>query len=452
MGTSNNHDAPPSLLQDLKVTIHTSSMIFPSKEIERKSLFLSNIDKVLTFDVETVHFFGARKDFPPHVVTERFKNALEDALVVYDFLGGRLKLNFDTKRLEMDCNAEGAGFVVASSEYRLDQVGDLDYPNPAFAQLVHKNKDFLKHGDVPVCVAQVTSFKCGGFAIGFSTSHTTFDGLSFKTFLDNIATIAAKKPLVVTPCHDRHLLAARSPPRVTFPHPEMLNLGDLPTGLESNIFEVSTEQLEFKVFKLTSNDITKLKEEAKNSISGGTCSSTRVTGFNVITAHIWRCKALSGDDDPNRSSTILYAVDIRSRLNPPLPKSYTGNAVLTAYATAKCRELEEVPFMRLVEMVREGATRMTDEYARSIIDWGEINKGFPNGEVLVSSWWRLGFEEVDYPWGKPKYCCPVVYHRKDIVLLFSPVDGGDGVSIIVALPPKEMEKFHGLFNKFLIRE
>lgn len=155
--SNNNHDAPPPppLLQDLKVIIHNASMIFPSKEIERKSLFLSNIDKVLSFDVETVHFFGAHKDFPPRVVNERLKNALEDALVVYDFLGGRLKLNYDTKRLEMDCNPEGAGFVVASSEYNLDQIGDLDYPNPAFAQLVHQNKDFLKDGDVPLCVAQV---------------------------------------------------------------------------------------------------------------------------------------------------------------------------------------------------------------------------------------------------------------------------------------------------------
>ncbi|KAK7315667.1 hypothetical protein VNO77_34234 [Canavalia gladiata] len=455
MGTS-CHDAtppPPPVHQDLKVTIHKSSMVFPSKEIERKSLFLSNIDKILNFDVETVHFFGAHKDFPPQVVIERCKNALEDALVIYDFLGGRLRLNSHTNRLEMDCNVEGAGFVVASSEYRLDQIGELDYPNPAFAQLVHKNKDFLKQGDDPLCVSQVTSFKCGGFAIGFSTSHTTFDGLSFKIFLENFAALAAKKPLAVTPCHDRHLLAARSPPRVSFPHPEMLNLGDIPTGEETCIFETSTEQLDFKVFKLTSNDIIKLKEKAKDSISGGTChSATRVTGFNVITAHIWRCKALSGDDDANRSSTILYAVDIRARLNPPLPKSYAGNAVLTAYATAKCKELEEGPFLKLVEMVREGATRMTDEYARSIIDWGEINKGFPNGEVLVSSWWRLGFEQVEYPWGKPKYCCPVVYHRKDIILLFPPIDGGDGVSIIVALPPKEMEKFHALFHKFLISD
>ncbi|KAK7290600.1 hypothetical protein RIF29_05138 [Crotalaria pallida] len=446
MGSSCQEARPPPL-QDLKVSIHKTLMVFPSKKTEKKSLFLSNIDKVLTFDVETVHFFDSNKEFPPEIVAKKFKNALEDALVAYDFLAGRLKLNSQTNRLEIDCNAEGAGFVVASSDYELDQIGDLDYPNPAFGQLVHKNKDFLKQGDVPLCVAQFTSFKCGGFAIGFSTSHTTFDGLSFKIFLDNLAALASNKPLAVTPCHERHLLAARSPPCVSFPHPELINFGsNIPTGLESGVFVDSSEQLDFKVFKLSSNNIISLKEKAKGG--GGT---GRITGFNVLTAHLWRCKALSRPYDPNRPSTILYAVDIRSRLNPPLPKSYVGNAVLTAYATAKCKEIEEGSLSSLVEMVSEGAIRMTDEYARSVIDWGELYNGFPFGEVLVSSWWRLGLEQVEYPWGKPKYCCPVVHHRKDIILLFSSIDGGDyGVNVIVALPPKEMEKFESLFYKFLI--
>ncbi|RHN47415.1 putative omega-hydroxypalmitate O-feruloyl transferase [Medicago truncatula] len=416
METTSQETTP--LLQDMKVTIHKTSMIFPSKQIEKKSLFLSNIDRVLNFHVKTVHFFEANKDFPPQIVTEKLKKALEDALVAYDFLAGRLKMNTETNRLEIDCNAEGVGFVVASSEYKLNQIGDLAYPNQAFAQFVHNAKDFLKIGDLPLCVVQVTSFKCGGFAFGITRSHAAIDGHSLKIFLDNLAALAANMPLIMTPFNDRQLLAARSPPHVDFPHPEMIKLDNLlPLGNESGVFEASSEELDFKVFQLTSKNINKLKEKAKiNSIA-------RVTSFNVITTHLWRCKALSGPYDPNRSSTILYAVDIRSRLNPPLPREYAGNAVLTA----------------LVEMVWEGTKRMGDEYARSIIDWGELYNGFPNGELLVSSWWRLGFEEVEYPWGKPKYCCPVVYHKKDIILLFPSfhgVEGGDdGVNIIVALPP-----------------
>lgn len=446
MGTTSQETIP--LLQDMKVTIHKTSMIFPSKQIEKKSLFLSNIDKVLDFHVKTVQFFEANKDFPPQIVTEKLKKALEDALVAYDFLAGRLKMNSETNRLEIDCNAEGVGFVVASSEYKLDQIGNLGYPNQAFGQFVHNAKDFHKIGDIPLCVVQLTSFKCGGLAIGFTTSHAIFDGLSFKNFLDNLASLATNMQLTVTPFHDRQLLAARSPPHVNFPHPEMIKVDNLPLGIKSGVFEASSEELDFMVFQLTYEDINNLKEKAKGN------NTSRVNSFNVVTAHIWRCKALSKSYDPNRSSAILYAVDIRSRFNPPLPKAYTGNAVLTAYASTKCEELKEGEFSRLVDMVEEGSRRMSDEYARSIIDWGELYNGFPNGDVLVSSWWRLGFEEVEYPWGKPKYCCPVVYHRKDIILLVPSFNGGegggDGVNIIVALPHDEMEKFKSLFYTFLI--
>lgn len=301
---------------------------------------------------------------------------------------------------------------------------------------------------------QVTSFKCGGFVLGFSTNHCLFDGLGFKHFLGNLASQAydLDKPLPIIPCNDRALLAARSPPRVTHPHPELLKL-KLPEGQETrpSVFDCSPQNLDAKVLRLSSDDIAHLKIMAKQGPNGN--GTLKITGFNVVTAHIWRCKALSSNEtkqNPNRISTVLYAVDIRSRLRPPLPISFSGNAVLSAYAMAPCKDLETGPFSKLVEMVTQGSTRITDEYARSVIDWGERNVGFPNGEFLVSSWWRLGFEEVEYPWGKPKYSCPIVYHRKDIILLFPDINEGvNAVNVLVALPADEMQRFQALFYKFL---
>lgn len=296
---------------------------------------------------------------------------------------------------------------------------------------------------------QLTSFKCGGFAIGVATNHATFDGLSFKTFLENIASLADDKPLATVPCNDRHLLAARSPPQIQFDHPELLKI---PAGVDlpnPTVFDSPEGQLDFKIFNLTSNDIAHLKKKAKD---GWDSPNAKITGFNVVTAHVWRCKALSAglEYDPERVSTVLYAVDIRSRLN--LPSSLAGNAVLSAYASARCKEIEEAPLVKLVELVTEGAKRMTAEYAQSVIDWGQVNKGFPNGEFLISSWWRLGFADVAYPWGKPRYSCPVVFHRKDIILLFPDIVGASNdneVNVLVALPSKEMEKFEALFHKLL---
>ncbi|KAL7148765.1 hypothetical protein ABFS83_06G201300 [Erythranthe nasuta] len=441
------YKTPPiqTAIQDLKVTIQDSTLIYPSKQTQNKSFFLSNIDQVLDFHVQTVHFFPANADFPPEIVAARLKNALEKVMVPYNFLAGKLTLNHQTGRLEIECNgSSGAGFVVAAAEFSLDEIGDLVYPNPAFMQLIVQGLG--KFEDQPLCVFQVTSFKCGGFALGISTNHVLFDGMSFKIFLENLASQAFDddKPLPITPCNDRRLLAARSPPQVTFPHPELLKLKP-PVGEENAppVFDCKQDDLDFKIFNLSQDEIGRLKEEAK--------AATKATGFNVVTAHIWRCKALSCGGRRDRVSTVLYAVDIRGRLEPPLPASYCGNAVLSAYASAKCSALEEEPFSRVVDMVYEGAERMNNEYARSAVDWGEIYKGFPNGEFLISSWWRLGFDEVAYPWGKPRYSCPVVYHRKDIVLLFPEIGGAgsNGVNILVALPAKEMEKFQSLFRKYL---
>ncbi|XP_010511441.1 PREDICTED: omega-hydroxypalmitate O-feruloyl transferase-like isoform X2 [Camelina sativa] len=444
-------ESPPLLLQDLKVTINESTLIFPSDETsERKSMFLSNVDQILNFDVQTVHFFRSNKDFPPEMVSEKLRRALVKAMDAYEFLAGRLRVDPSSGRLDVDCNGAGAGFVTGESEYTLEELGDLVYPNPAFAQLVTSQLKSLRKDDQPLFAFQMTSFKCGGFAMGISTNHTTFDGLSFKTFLENLASLLSEKPLSTPPCNDRTLLKARTPPSVTFPHHELVKFQDCET---TTVFEATSQHLDFKIFKLSSDQINKLKERASETSSG----YVRVSGFNVVTALVWRCKALSvtsekEEEEANleRESTILYAVDIRGRLNPELPPSYTGNAVLTAYAKAKCKALLEEPFGRIVEIVGEGAKRITDEYARSAIDWGELYKGFPHGEVLVSSWWKLGFAEVEYPWGKPKYSCPVVYHRKDIVLLFPDIDGDSkGVYVLAALPSKEMTKFQHWFEDTL---
>ncbi|KAJ8746833.1 hypothetical protein K2173_003839 [Erythroxylum novogranatense] len=450
------HDPSPLLIHDLKVTVQRTSLVYPPQQTENRSMFLSNIDQVLNFDVQTIHFFPSHKDFPPEIVAQRVKSALERLLVPYDFLAGRMKFNPEVRRLELDCNRNGAGFVLASSECSLEEIGDLVYPNPAFKDLVTSTVDQLAEDDQPLCILQVTSFKCGGFAIGTSTNHATFDGIGYKSFLENLAAMAADKPLTISPCNDRQLLAARNPPHVTFPHPELLKL-DSTIPCNAPVFHSTEEPLDFKIFRLSSRHVSDLKDKAKK------CPDSRVSSFNAVTAHIWRCKALSsslhrdtinhindGDDDElERVSTILYAVNIRPRLVPPLPESYVGNAVLSAYGSGKCRELKEGPFWRLVQMVGEGAKRMTEEYVRSCIDWGEMNKGYPHGEFLISSWWRMGFDEVEYPWGKPKYSCPVVHHRKDIILLFPDIQDKNAVNVLVALPTKQMNNFQALFHYFL---
>lgn len=147
---------PIPALQDLKVTVQEQTLVFPSQQTQQKSIFLSNIDQILNYNIPTAHFFVANPDFPPETVAERLRRALEKVLVPYDFMAGRFKLNQVSGRLEIECNRAGAGFVVAASEHSLADLGDLVYPSLGFRQLAVQMLDNLELADYqPLCTFQV---------------------------------------------------------------------------------------------------------------------------------------------------------------------------------------------------------------------------------------------------------------------------------------------------------
>lgn len=170
----------------------------------------------------------------------------------------------------------------------------------------------------------------------------------------------------------------------------------------------------------------------------------------MVLALIWRCKALSKLADRNIStgvSTILSVVDIRSKLNPPLLISYCGNAALVAYASVEYGEINKGCSLReLVKKIVDGHKRIGDAYARSALDWLEVNRGVSGGDYVVSSWLWLGFENLEFPWGKPIHFGPVVTHRKDICWIF-PTYGGT-INALVALSPHQMNSFQTHFLNF----
>ncbi|KAF9587274.1 hypothetical protein IFM89_039521 [Coptis chinensis] len=382
-------------------------------------------------------------------IIAKLENAYRKILVQYDFLAGRLRWSNKKGRLEIDCNAVGAGFVVASCDLSFEELGGIGSPNLANQQFALRKWNALPE-DQPLVVMQVTSLRCGGFALGFALSHVTLDGISSKIWLENLASLLAGNDLVSPPYNNRRLLAARSPPRVTFSHPEMLNFESL-QGNKSTLLKATFQKLNSQYFQLRLDDIINLKQKARR---GGGDNIAHATGFNVVTAHIWQCvaKAKNLENGPEKSSTILYAASIRSRMRPHLPSSYAGNAILSAYATTTCGKIEKRPFSHLVQMVAQADARITDEYAKSIIDWLEVNKGFPYGDAVISSWWNLGLNEIEYPWGRPTWSCPVVpNHGNNAITLIPEVEGKKfkGLHVLVSLPEMEMEKFQFLFQELL---
>ncbi|KAK6117506.1 hypothetical protein DH2020_048726 [Rehmannia glutinosa] len=409
--------SPNPAMQDLKLTFQESTLIFPSQQTQKRSFFLSNLEQFLNFNAQTAHFFHASPDFPPKTVAQRLRMAVEKVLVPYDFMAGRLKWNGPLGRVEIECNGAGVGFVVACSELSVDEIGDLFCPNLGFKQLAVQRLENLDDHDQPLCVIQITSFKCGGFAIGMSVNHMLLDGLAAKMFQENLASQAFDdhKPLPFIPFHNRHLLAARSPPLVAFPHPDFLKPAGPVIGPPR---PGSKRELDYIVLKITPKDISFLKALSSCDI----------------------------DKNKDKEITVLNIMDIRSRMNNALPLEYCGNAIFGGYALAKCEDIEKWPFSELVKMVSEGLARVTDEYVKSAIDWLEINKGMQFGDCIVTSWLRLGFDQVEFPWGKPACCVPVANQLERLCWVFSGADGD--INVLVQRPDEEMERFQFHFHNF----
>ncbi|GLJ21960.1 hypothetical protein SUGI_0411290 [Cryptomeria japonica] len=450
--------SPPNIPFDAQVRVEETVTVYPAHPTERRRMFLSNLDQQVVFTMETVHFFAPNPAITSSEATQMIKDALSKLLVTYDFVAGRLEFDAHDKRLQIDCCGAGALFASASIDLSLSQLHDIAYPNPFFKNLVLQQCHQIRNlPDLPLCFLQVTRFKCGGFSIGLGTNHTVMDGTGTATFMKNLASLASTNNMTIIPYSDRSPLKARSPPLIQYPHLEYVKINDDGTVESSAVFSIvrgpdilpadNVKSIEespthiFKLFRLSADFVKNLK---KRAMADGVA---KCTSFEAVTVHLWKCRAEAVEMQEKEESLMFFAVDVRGRMNPPLPSDHTGNSVYPACATANGGELKKESLCLCVERVKEAIARVSNEYVRSAIDWLQVNKGIPRteGVIFLSSWLRLGFEDVEYPWGKPLYYGPVVHEKVNLVFLLPNNVDRNGAHVFLALPKHQMLKFEQLF-------
>lgn len=107
----------------MAVEIVSSELVAPSESTPRRPLWLSNLDLgARNGYTPTVYFFRApsRECRPDFFSADVLRAALARALVPFHPFAGRLGEGRDG-RPEIDCNAEGALFVVARCEATLNE-------------------------------------------------------------------------------------------------------------------------------------------------------------------------------------------------------------------------------------------------------------------------------------------------------------------------------------------
>ncbi|RVW47777.1 Vinorine synthase [Vitis vinifera] len=140
-------------------------------------------------------------------------------------------------------------------------------------------------------------------------------------------------------------------------------------------------------------------------------SPRRPTRIEVLSAFIWShfVAATHGKTDPERIYTMLHSVNLRTRMDPPMPENYFGNVSRLAIATP-CMDSEK-ECHNFVNHMRDAISKINGDYVRKLQEgYGYLNfmkkrtESVSKGEVVsftFTSLCRFPLYEGDFGWESP---------------------------------------------------
>ncbi|KAL7161511.1 hypothetical protein ACSBR2_042054 [Camellia fascicularis] len=409
----------------LKIEIISKESIKPSSSTPNhlKTFRLSLLDQFVApfFAIPVVLYYHSDEEATSHVkqseMSSILKRSLSDALTLYYPFAGRMK-----GESSVDCNDEGVDYLEARVDASISDMVKFPQVEVVSQFIPSVNYRNGETSDVQLAI-QVTLFNCGGLAIGIGFSHRIADGLTLSTFIKAWAAMASGETSLASPIF---ISSSIFPPRD-------------PLGFKQTP-DTSQERLITRRFCFTSSTIAALKAEV------GTCA-VHPTRVELVTAVIWKCAmAQSGLD----KSTVTHAVNVRGKMDPPLPGTALGNIFRQAYAYTN----GVVELGRLVGELREGIGKIDSEYLMKLKSENayemimnnikKVGELVSNKEVLFlrfTSWCKFPIFEADFGWGKPIWVSSGSRAIKNSVMLMDSMRSDGGIEAWVTMDEESMMKF-----------
>ncbi|KAH6756672.1 spermidine hydroxycinnamoyl transferase [Perilla frutescens var. hirtella] len=445
----------------MKVTITRSCTVQPAEPTFNGCMPLTESDQtgVLTH-VPTIYFYRPSQNWltPKHTIFTTLQTSLAKALVRFYPLAGRLRW-LEGGRFELHCNSSGAHLIEADSDATLSDLGDFT-PSPNFHHLIPQINYSSPIEEIPLLTMQLTKFRCGGITLGYSISHAVVDGQSALHFISEWASIARGEPLLTPLYLDRKLLRAGDPPPsapARFEHPQF----DPPPLLlgQSSSKEEREKETTVAMLKLSKLQVEMLKNEANRDTDGTARAYTR---YETIAGHIWRCACRARGHEPEQPTALGICVDVRRRVQPPLPGKFFGNAIIDVIARGQSGELVARPLGYAAGRIREAIDGVTNEYVHSAIDFLKNLEDFSrlqdihalrtkegpfygNPNIGVVSWMALPLRGVDFGWGKEIFMAPGTHDCDGDSLILPGCDGDGGLVVALCLQAACMDEFKKFF-------
>jgi hypothetical protein len=384
---------------------------------------LSAFDRV-TFKMQMAIIYAFP---PPTPSTAAIEKGLAAVLSEYRAFAGQLGTAPDGTTPAVLLNDRGARFVEAAMDADLVHIAP-DKPTP---ELLRLHPDLESEELQEVVILQLTRFRCGSLAVGFTSNHVAADAHATSKFLVAWGRATRGLPTGPPPMHHQAgLFKPRAMPCVEHDHRRREYRPAAAGETEHGHVHGGAENIVIHKAHFTKDFIASLRGRASEG-----CGHP-FSRFETILAHLWRAMTRSRGLNPDETSRIRLAVDGRHRLG--LPAEYFGNLVLWAFPTATAADLLGRPLRHAAQLIHDEVALVDSAYFQSFIDFSSSGAVEREGltrtavctdvlcpDMETNSWLTFPFYELDFGTGSPTYFMPS-YFRTEGMLYLVPSYVGDG--------------------------
>ncbi|KAM0888448.1 hypothetical protein ACQ4PT_028346 [Festuca glaucescens] len=382
---------------------------------------LSIFDKV-TYQMQMAIIYAFSAPAPSTAAIEK---GLAAVLAQYRAFAGQIGVNPDDGMPSFILNDHGARLVEASVNADMMDMAPAK-PTPELLKLHPDLEGELEE----VVLLQLTRFRCGSLAIGFTSNHVVADGHATSNFLVAWGRATMGLPMGPPPVHHhKDLFKPRSSPRVEHDHRNREYSKSSPTAVVGHHGD-GADNIVIHKAHFTKDFIARIRANASEG------RGRPFSRFEIILAHLWRTMTRARGLSPEDTSTIRLSVDGRHRLGKPA--EYFGNMVLWAFPRATVGDLLNRPLKHAAQVIHDEVARVDDAYFQSFVDFATSGAAKKEGlsrsalckdvlcpDVEVDSWLTFPFYELDFGTGSPSYFMPS-YFPTEGMLFLAPSYIGDG--------------------------
>ncbi|XVF02665.1 hypothetical protein REPUB_Repub04eG0194200 [Reevesia pubescens] len=356
--------------------------------------------------------------------SRRLKKSLSETLTRFYPFAGRINNSL------VECNDEGVDYIEARVNCLLMDI--LKQPDgEVLREFLPIQSESTEAATGRILLVKVNFFECGGMAIGVSISHKISDLFSLSKFVNSWAATTQGSSEVVFPefgCAASFL-----------PHT------DLSFKIPAMEFKRQKADMRRLVF-----DVSKIPMLKARAASTSVPQPTRV---EAVAALIWKCAMAASTSNHggfSKPSVLRQVVNLRKRLEPPLPENSVG--YLVSYFTVQTQDIE-TELQGLVKQLRNGIKEFSENYLKKLQgsdaistiigaakEVGNLSKRDDIDFYNCLSWCRFDLYEADFGWGKPIWVSIAGFAVPNIFVLMDTRDG-EGIEAWVGLSESEMAFF-----------